>query len=176
MQIKRVINDLEQARNVATPAPIPTSTPESSTTTTPVPEPVAQPCGTPCETPCVGNACGHLLIRRARKKRQNQKVLKSIPDNTAQSNNPGQNKVDNDARFQDKIFRFVPMYTHRNEVSTSDHKYNEVKLKQQREELAKQLADEFDNQLQSERERILNMKKAASFPVRVGYKAQGGTL
>ncbi len=67
-------------------------------------------------------------------------------------------------------FRYVPEYTGQQEIVPSEE---DEKLKAQaKDQLAKELSDEFDNQLQSERDRLSNAKRSASAAsaMRVGYK------
>jgi len=61
-------------------------------------------------------------------------------------------------------FRYVPAYTNQKEVQTVD-----------REELEKELSDEFNSQLQTERERLSQGAEKVESAVRVGFKLQAGT-
>lgn len=61
-------------------------------------------------------------------------------------------------------FRYVPAYTNQKEVQTID-----------REELEKELSDEFNSRLQSERDRLSQGGEKVESAVRVGFKLQAGT-
>lgn len=61
-------------------------------------------------------------------------------------------------------FRYVPAYTNQKEVQTID-----------KEQLEKELSDEFNSQLQSERDRLSHAGEKVESAVRVGFKLQAGT-
>lgn len=61
-------------------------------------------------------------------------------------------------------FRYVPAYTNQKDVQTID-----------KEELEKELSDEFNSQLQSERDRLSHAGEKVESAVRVGFKLQAGT-
>jgi len=102
------------------------------------------------EMPCGGELCHHPEIYRSHKTGGSQAAL--TPS------------------FRASRLRYVPTYVHQKDIAAT-YNTDDSKLKDQKDDLAKQLSAEFDNQLQVERDRLSNAKKAAS-AVRVGYKMQ----
>merc|ERR1712032_1463254 len=116
----------------------------------PMPAAVEAPPTEEIEKPCGGELCHHPEIYRSHKTGGSQAAL--TPS------------------FRASRLRYVPTYVHQKDIAAT-YNTDDSKLKDQKDDLAKQLSAEFDNQLQVERDRLSNAKKAAS-AVRVGYKMQ----
>ena len=68
-----------------------------------------------------------------------------------------------------KIFSYVPTYTHQQIIETSDDTPHPRK---NQERFAQQLSDEFNSKLESEKTRLINIKEKPAKVVHVGFKTQ----
>jgi len=136
-----------------------------------VAETTKAPPNPPPASPCAASPCQASLRGRKPVSQQllivNPVVSSPLPN---QETNEGPRFRTNQ---EQKIFSFVPTYTHQQIIETSD---DQPHPKKNQERFAQQLSDEFNSKLESEKTRLINIKEKPAKVVRVGFKTQGGAL
>lgn len=164
-------------------------------TTAPTPPPAAPCAQSPCQraapdppnpppaSPCAESPCQPSLRGRKPVNQQLLIVSSALPNQGTddETDEEADGETNQQLRFQNqktlqnqktsfqKIFSYVPTYTHQQVIETSDDTPHPGK---NQERFAQQLSDEFDSKLESEKTRLINIKEKPAKVVRVGFKTQ----
>jgi len=161
-EVERVMENLNVAETTKAPPNPPPASPCAASPCQPDPPPASPCAASPCQASLRGRkpVSQQLLI-------VNPVVSSPLPN---QETNEGPRFRTNQ---EQKIFSFVPTYTHQQIIETSD---DQPHPKKNQERFAQQLSDEFNSKLESEKTRLINIKEKPAKVVRVGFKTQGGAL
>jgi len=147
-----------------------------------VPETTAPPTPPPA-APCAQSPCQPSLRGRKPVSQQLLIVSSALPNKGTdeETDEEADGETNQQLRFQNqktlqtqqtrvqKIFSYVPTYTHQQIIETSDDTPHPRK---NQERFAQQLSDEFKSTLESEKTRLINIKEKPAKVVRVGFKTQ----